>query len=194
MPTQHKCPSCAHDTAHRIQFTPWGGVIGPRLLSLVKCGACGMQYNGKSGRRVEKAIRVYTTAAMLGGIGAAGGADDLFLLGRRVAGEGAGAAWGAGGGCFVTSARGGWPTGGVGPTMKRAPRVLRGSRGCLHNYAWSGVRSRRRRRRWRRPEGRVGRGRGGSGRRRRWRRAGCRGRRRCRPVRGGHWRWRRPVR
>ena len=60
----HKCPSCAHDSAHRICFTAWGGVIGPRVFSLVKCAACGVQYNGKSGRRVEKAIRVYTTVAL----------------------------------------------------------------------------------------------------------------------------------
>jgi hypothetical protein len=33
-------------------------------LSLVKCTGCGVEYNGKSGRRVEKAIRVYTTAAL----------------------------------------------------------------------------------------------------------------------------------
>ena len=61
---QRKCPSCFHDDAKRIRFTAWGGVIGPRILSLVKCTGCGIHYNGKSGRRVEKAIRVYTTAAL----------------------------------------------------------------------------------------------------------------------------------
>src|SRR4051812_24910092 len=60
----HHCPACSHDSAKKIQFTAWGGVIGPRLLSLVKCTACGMQYNGKSGRRVERAIRVYTSVAL----------------------------------------------------------------------------------------------------------------------------------
>jgi hypothetical protein len=61
MPIAPKCPSCSHDEAQKIRFTPWGGVIGPRLLSLVKCTACGIHYNGKSGRRVETAIRLYTT-------------------------------------------------------------------------------------------------------------------------------------
>jgi hypothetical protein len=60
----HHCPACSHETAQKIRFTAWGGVIGPRLLSLVRCNGCGMQYNGKSGRRVEKAIRVYTSVAL----------------------------------------------------------------------------------------------------------------------------------
>lgn len=60
-----KCPSCEHPDATKIRFTAWGGVIGPRLMSLVKCTACGIHYNGKSGRRVEKAIRLYTAAALL---------------------------------------------------------------------------------------------------------------------------------
>jgi hypothetical protein len=43
-----------------VRFTLWGGVIGPRLLSLVQCAACGIHYNGKNGARVEKTIRLYT--------------------------------------------------------------------------------------------------------------------------------------
>jgi hypothetical protein len=64
MPTPHNCPHCSHADAARIRFTAWGGLIGPRLLSLVKCAACGLQYNAKSGQPVEKAIRVYTTATL----------------------------------------------------------------------------------------------------------------------------------
>jgi len=59
-----KCPACAHQHSTRIRFTPWGGVIGPRLMSLVRCTGCGMHYNGKSGRRVERAIRLYTAATL----------------------------------------------------------------------------------------------------------------------------------
>ena len=38
--------------------------MGPRIFSLVKCKACGEQYNGKSGRCVKKAIKVYTWVTM----------------------------------------------------------------------------------------------------------------------------------
>jgi hypothetical protein len=58
------CPYCRHDQATRVTFTPWGGVVGPLVMSLVKCEACAKNYNGRSGRKVEKAIRVYTWTAM----------------------------------------------------------------------------------------------------------------------------------
>lgn len=58
------CPYCRHDEASRVTFTPWGGVVGPMVFSLVKCTACAKQYNGRSGRKVEKAIRVYTWTTM----------------------------------------------------------------------------------------------------------------------------------
>ena len=59
MPFQ-KCPCCAGESSDRVRFTLWGGVIGPALLSLVKCATCGIHYNGKNGARVEKRIRLYT--------------------------------------------------------------------------------------------------------------------------------------
>jgi len=58
------CPFCQHDTAQPVRFTHWGGVVGPRLLSLVKCKSCGKQFNGRSGGQVDKAIKVYTWVAM----------------------------------------------------------------------------------------------------------------------------------
>src|SRR3954467_7880482 len=58
------CPYCRHDDANRVTFTPWGGIIGPFVLSLVKCSLCGGQYNGKHGTKVERAIRLYTLVTM----------------------------------------------------------------------------------------------------------------------------------
>jgi hypothetical protein len=58
------CPFCQHDSAQPVRFTHWGGLIGPRIFSLVKCAGCGNQFNGRSGARVEKAIKVYTWVAM----------------------------------------------------------------------------------------------------------------------------------
>jgi hypothetical protein len=64
MSTAHPCPYCQANAAAKVRFTPWGGVIGPKLLSLVQCIGCGKHFNGKSGSRVEKAIRIYTTVSL----------------------------------------------------------------------------------------------------------------------------------
>ena len=35
------CPACESRDARRVCWTPWGGLIGPLLLGLVRCRACG---------------------------------------------------------------------------------------------------------------------------------------------------------
>ena len=41
------------------KFTWWGGLIGPKLLTHVKCLACGKQYNGKTGKDNTNGIIIY---------------------------------------------------------------------------------------------------------------------------------------
>ena len=53
------CPKCRSVGAQRMKFTWWGGVLGPRILSHVKCPACGFAYNGKSGRENTAGIVIY---------------------------------------------------------------------------------------------------------------------------------------
>jgi hypothetical protein len=43
-----------------VNFTWWGGVLGPRLLKHVKCNGCGTTYNGKSGQSNTTNIVVYS--------------------------------------------------------------------------------------------------------------------------------------
>jgi len=43
------CPQCKDTNAQLVKFTWWGGVLGPKLLSHVKCQSCGKKYNGKTG-------------------------------------------------------------------------------------------------------------------------------------------------
>src|SRR5947209_6924685 len=45
-----RCPKCGDPRSKQVAFTWWGGLIGPRLLSHVKCLTCGTAYNGKTGR------------------------------------------------------------------------------------------------------------------------------------------------
>ena len=54
------CPNCQQSNATQISFTWWGGMIGPRILSHVKCQSCGTTYNGKSGKSNIVGIIIYT--------------------------------------------------------------------------------------------------------------------------------------
>ena len=54
------CPKCNATTAEKMSFTWRGGVIGPKVLSHVKCGSCSAQYNGKSGKDNTTGIIIYS--------------------------------------------------------------------------------------------------------------------------------------
>ncbi|HEX6279376.1 MAG TPA: hypothetical protein VFZ49_05105 [Pyrinomonadaceae bacterium] len=43
-----------------MKFTWWGGVIGPKVLTHVKCPGCGHGYNGKTGRDNTTGIVIYS--------------------------------------------------------------------------------------------------------------------------------------
>lgn len=65
------CPRC-RGTAERLGFTWWGGLIGPRILTHVKCTSCGHKYNGKSGKDNTTGIIIYSVVV------------GLFVLGLLV--------------------------------------------------------------------------------------------------------------
>jgi hypothetical protein len=65
------CPKCSSARAEQMTFTWWGGLLGPRLLTHVRCAGCGTQYNGKTGQSNTGAIIAYSVvvgviAAVLG--------------------------------------------------------------------------------------------------------------------------------
>lgn len=53
------CPRCG-GVAEKVGFTWWGGVLGPKVLSHVKCTRCGHKYNGKSGKDNTTGIVIYS--------------------------------------------------------------------------------------------------------------------------------------
>ena len=53
------CPRCARPDPEKLKFTWWGGMLGPRMLSHVKCSGCGLAYNGKTGQSNNTKITVY---------------------------------------------------------------------------------------------------------------------------------------
>lgn len=54
------CPQCGASGAEMVKFSWWGGVIGPKLLTHVKCPGCGKKYNGKSGKENTTGIVIYS--------------------------------------------------------------------------------------------------------------------------------------
>jgi hypothetical protein len=59
-----RCPKCGDPRSKPVTFTWWGGLIGPKLLSHVKCLTCGTAYNGKTGRYNTTGILIYTLAGL----------------------------------------------------------------------------------------------------------------------------------
>ncbi len=53
------CPQCGNPNSEKMSFTWWGGILGPKLLTHVKCPACGKQYNGKTGKDNTTNIAIY---------------------------------------------------------------------------------------------------------------------------------------
>ena len=54
------CPKCNQAAAEQLRFTWWGGLLGPKILTHVKCQACGHKYNGKTGKDNTTNIVIYS--------------------------------------------------------------------------------------------------------------------------------------
>ena len=54
------CPKCRSAGAEQMKFTWWGGLIGPKILTHVKCPGCGYCYNGKTGHDNTTGIVIYS--------------------------------------------------------------------------------------------------------------------------------------
>jgi hypothetical protein len=62
------CPRCRCPYARPVKFTWWGGALGPRMLSHVKCANCGNPYNGKKGVDNTTGIVIYTVVCAVIGL------------------------------------------------------------------------------------------------------------------------------
>jgi rubredoxin len=62
------CPNCASDKAEAIGFTWWGGIVGPKMFTHVKCTKCGTTYNGKTGKSNQQAIAIYVAVSTIFGL------------------------------------------------------------------------------------------------------------------------------
>lgn len=59
------CPNCGSTDSVAIPFTWWGGPIGPKLLSHVKCQKCGQTFNVRTGKTNTVAITIVLTIAFV---------------------------------------------------------------------------------------------------------------------------------
>jgi hypothetical protein len=55
-------------TAQPVRYTWWGGALGPKLFTHVKCGQCGEQYNGKTGGSNSRNIAIYLVVSSVIGL------------------------------------------------------------------------------------------------------------------------------
>lgn len=64
------CPKCRLQHGERVSYTWWGGLLGPRLFSHVRCKNCKTEYNGKTGESNATAIALYVgvSVVIVGGL------------------------------------------------------------------------------------------------------------------------------
>ena len=69
MPKYVPCPNCSSTRASLVGFSWWGGILGPRHLTHVKCPDCGTAYNGKTGQSNTVGIIIYLMVGTVLGFG-----------------------------------------------------------------------------------------------------------------------------
>lgn len=60
-----RCPNCGASDADRPNFTWWGGMLGPKLLSHAVCRRCRTGFNAKTGTSNTAAIAIYSVAGLV---------------------------------------------------------------------------------------------------------------------------------
>jgi hypothetical protein len=59
------CPNCGSTNATKVNFTWWGGALGPAMFTHVRCNNCNTQYNGKTGKSNTNNIIIYSVVGFL---------------------------------------------------------------------------------------------------------------------------------
>jgi len=72
------CPNCQQYGADKVGWTLWGGVLGPKLLSHVKCQSCKTTFNGKTGASNTTAIIIYLVVTLVIGTAIGLGVGIMF--------------------------------------------------------------------------------------------------------------------
>jgi len=59
------CPRCKSSDVHKVEYSWWGGLIGPGLVHQVRCKKCGLTYDGATGTNVTKRVSAYITVGLV---------------------------------------------------------------------------------------------------------------------------------
>lgn len=59
------CPRCKSNDIHKVEYSWWGGLIGPGLAHQIRCKKCGMTYDGVSGTNITKRVSAYITVGLV---------------------------------------------------------------------------------------------------------------------------------
>ena len=54
------CPRCGSNNLEKVDYSWWGGFLGPRLVHQVRCRSCGKAYDGVTGKFITKNIVIYS--------------------------------------------------------------------------------------------------------------------------------------
>jgi len=79
-PQYAPCPKCGSTDAKKVNYTWWGGALGPSLLKHVKCSNCGTEYNGKTGQSNQNNILIYFIVTFIIAFCVCGGLAFLNIL------------------------------------------------------------------------------------------------------------------
>jgi len=53
------CPRCNSSEIFKVEYSWWGGLLGPVLVHQVRCKKCGLTYDGSSGRNIKQPVTLY---------------------------------------------------------------------------------------------------------------------------------------
>jgi len=59
------CPRCKSSDVHKVEYSWWGGLIGPGLVHQVRCKKCGLTYDGVTGTNITKRVSAYITVGLI---------------------------------------------------------------------------------------------------------------------------------
>jgi uncharacterized membrane protein len=59
------CPRCGSADVHKVEYSWWGGLIGPSLVHQTRCKKCGKTYNGVTGTDITNKVSIYIIAMII---------------------------------------------------------------------------------------------------------------------------------